>query len=314
MIKSIISLFALLPMLALAESTPAVPDYPSQKISRNGYMIEGPLGQPSPENQGFMNNPAFILTPEGVVVIDPGSSVQVGEMLLRQIRGVTEKPIIAVFNTHVHGDHWLANQAIKTAYPEAIIYGHRKMLDRVAKGEGEEWLKIMHNMTQGATEGTRVVAPGHPLEHNDLITLGGIQFRILHVARAHSDTDLMIEVASEDLLFLGDNLLNGRLGQMTHGTFRGNIEALDLALTSSVGQFIPGHGAIGGPEIAHTYRNYLSTLRKQVTSLMEEGLSDYEMKPLITGTIGSITDWAGFEGEIGRHISLAYLEVEQELF
>ena len=103
--------------LCAGERGAPIADYPAQQIAPNSYLIEGPLGTPSVANQGFMNNPAFILTPAGVVVIDPGASVQIGEMVLRQIAKVTDQPVVAVFNTHIHGDHWLGNQGDSRAVP-----------------------------------------------------------------------------------------------------------------------------------------------------------------------------------------------------
>ena len=67
--------------LSLADKGPAIKDYPARQVTDNVYVIHGPLGMPNPENQGFMNNPAFVITKDGIVVIDPGSSVQIGEML-----------------------------------------------------------------------------------------------------------------------------------------------------------------------------------------------------------------------------------------
>lgn len=304
----------LLPTLLIAEKAPPLPDYPLKQIGPNSYLIEGPLGRPSAENQGFMNNPGFIITQDGVVVIDPGGSVQIGEMVLRQVATKTSLPVIAVFNTHIHGDHWLGNQAIRERYPMAAIYGHSKMLERVKRGEGETWRQSMLSMTDQATAGTQVIGPDHALEHTNVITIGGITFHALYVAEAHSDTDLMIEIPAEELLFLGDNVMSKRFGQMTHGTFKGNIAAIDLALASSSKTFVPGHGPAGGREVAEHYRTYLNRIRTQVTSLLEEGLSDFEMKPKVTSTLGDFTSWVGFEDEIGRHINRAYLEVEKEQF
>jgi len=115
------------PLLALALPAaaargPEVPDYPADLVASGLYVIHGPVGYSSPENQGFMNNPAFLVTETGVVVVDPGSSVQTGEMVLRQIRKVTDKPLLAVLNTHVHGDHWLGNQAMIAVAPEVDIW------------------------------------------------------------------------------------------------------------------------------------------------------------------------------------------------
>jgi hypothetical protein len=65
-------------------------DYPAEQVAPGLYVIHGPVDYPNPENQGFMNNPAFLVTETGVIVVDPGSSVQTGEMVLRQTRAVTD--------------------------------------------------------------------------------------------------------------------------------------------------------------------------------------------------------------------------------
>ena len=58
-------------------------------------------------------------------------------------RSITEKPIVAVFNTHVHGDHWLGNQAVKAAWPDVAIYGHPNMLALIEQGEGKAWVDMI---------------------------------------------------------------------------------------------------------------------------------------------------------------------------
>ena len=103
-ILALIATFLFSP-LSLADKGPALKDYPAEQVTENVYVIHGPLGMPNPENQGFMNNPAFVITNDGIVIIDPGSSVQTGEMLLRVMAKISDKPVIAVFNTHIHGDH-----------------------------------------------------------------------------------------------------------------------------------------------------------------------------------------------------------------
>ncbi len=133
--------------LCLANKGPAIKDYPAEQVAENVYVIHGPQGLPGPENQGFMNNPAFVITNDGIVVIDPGSSVQTGEMLLRVMENLSKKPVIAVFNTHIHGDHWLGNHAIRAAYPDAPIYGHPNMIALIEAGEGLGWVDRLEQMT-----------------------------------------------------------------------------------------------------------------------------------------------------------------------
>lgn len=297
-----------------AERGPAVPDYPADKLIDGVYVIHGPLGEPSVENQGFMNNPAFIVTDKGVVVIDPGSSVQTGEMVLRQIRKVTDLPVLGVLNTHIHGDHWLANQAIIAAFPDVPIYGHPKMFDRIDQGEGQEWIDLLLRLTEKATAGTGIFGPNLKVDHEDEIELAGLKIRFLYLPEAHSDTDLMIEIPSKNLIFLGDNAMMKRFGQMRHGTFKGNITALDLAIERNAGIYVPGHGPSGGSEVPETFRRYLSTLREQVAAQLDEGLTDFEMKPIVVDALSEFQDWVDFDQLVGKHISQAYLEVEAEMF
>ncbi len=298
-----------------AERGPAVPDYAAEQVASRTWVIHGPVGYPSPENQGFMNNPAFVVTEAGVVVVDPGSSVQTGEMVLRQIAKVTAHPVVAVLNTHVHGDHWLGNHAIREAFPESTIYGHPEMIKAIDHGSvGEEWIDRMLRSTDGATRGTEVVGPNRAVSNGDVVEIGGITFRFHHAGQAHSTTDLMIEVPQEEVLFLADNACNERIIRMDDGTFIGNIAAIDLALQIPAKVLIPGHGRTGDWAMVHAYRDYLDSLYKAVQRHYEDGLAPFEMKPLGAEALSRFASWSGFEDELGKHLSLATLEVEADLF
>ena len=291
-----------------------IKDYPLDKIASNTYVIHGPLGLPSKQNQGFMNNPAFVVTKTGVVVVDPGSTVQVGRLLLRKIKTITNKPVTHVFDSHVHGDHWLGNQAIKEAYPRVSIIAHPLMISLARGGEGERWVKTMDALTEGESKGTRAVYPNKEMKDKTKISIGGMTFKIHAPDKAHSHTDIMIEVVEENVLFLGDNALYGRIGRMDDGTFRGNIAACDIALKLSVKHFVPGHGKSGGKEVVTPFRDYLNILYSGVHKLMDEGMSDFEMKPQIRAKLKDYHQWNGFDLELGKHVSLALLEAEQAEF
>ncbi len=294
---------------------PDLPDYPADEVAPGLHVIHGPVDYPNPENQGFMNNPAFLVTEEGVIVIDPGSSVQTGEMVLRQIRKVSDKPLIAVLNTHVHGDHWLGNQAMLEAAPGVPIYGHPKMLEQIAQGAGEEWVQRMMSATEGATDGTLAKGPNRALDGGETLVLGGVTFKTHYFPHVHTTTDLMFEIPQLDVLFLGDNACNGRIVRMDDGSFRGSLAALDGVKGAVEAQIlVPGHGRTGGWEIVDDYRTYLAGVYDGVAELYEEGVSDFDMKPRIVESLERFKDWPGFEEELGKHVSLAYLEVEAEAF
>ncbi len=286
----------------------------AEKVASNTYVIHGPLGLPSPENEGFMNNPGFIVTGNGVVVIDPGSSVYTGQMVLREIKKITNQPVIAVFNTHVHGDHWLGNDGIKRAYPDAVIYAHKDMISAVKGGEGEDWIDLLHNMTKGATDGTRIVNAEIESGGGETLTLGGHHFTIQHYGKAHTFTDIMIHYQEDDVLFTGDNAGYKRILRVDRGSFKGNIETLKKARQLNPAVVVPGHGITGGTEILDTYLEYLMTLYTGVNKYFEQDMADFEMKPLISKALGKFHSWTGYEHELGKHVNGAYLEIEAAAF
>ena len=289
-------------------------EWAPDQVADNVYVIHGPLGLPSPENQGFMNNPAFIVGDDGVIVVDPGSSLQVGEMLLERIGKVTEKPVIAVFNSHIHGDHWMGNQAIKAKYPNVPIYGHERVGPKIIGGVGAQWVQLMLDLTQNATSGTEVVKPDHPVKDGDVIKAGGLTFRVYNNDKAHTDTDIMVLVEEKGVMFVGDNAGHKRILRLEGGSFRGNVAALNTALESGAKVFVPGHGRTAGTEAASLYRDYLQTVYETVAAGVDEGKDDFEIRPDLLPKVEAWKDWQGFDELLGSHISAAYLEAEAAAF
>lgn len=285
-------------------------EWAPDKVADGVFVIHGPLGLPNPGNQGFMNNPAFIIGDGGVVVVDPGSSVQVGEMLLRRIERHTDKPVVAVFNSHIHGDHWLGNQAIRAKYPDAPIYGHERVGPKVIAGAGAEWVQLMLDLTEQATAGTQVVKADHPVKDGDVIKAAGLTFQIYNTEKAHTDTDIMVLAKEKGVMFLGDNAGHERILRLEGGSFRGNVAALDLALESGASVFVPGHGPTAGTEAAWRYRDYLQTVYETVAAGYEDGKADFEIRPELLPKLDAWKGWQGFEDLLGAHISAAYLEAE----
>ncbi|MCP3871240.1 MAG: MBL fold metallo-hydrolase [Gammaproteobacteria bacterium] len=291
----------------------AVRDYPARQVSTHVWVIEGPLGYPSVENQGFMNNPAFVVTDKRVVVIDPGSSTQAGRMLIKQIRKVTDKPVSHVLDTHVHGDHWLGNQAVRDAYPNAVFIAHPEMIRRANDFAADRWLKIMEESTNGFTAGTIALVPDTGIEDGGNLRVDDIQFRVHAPGLAHSGTDIMIEVVEDRLMFLGDNVTYKRFPRLTDATFKGSINACDVALKSKARLYVPGHGPVGGKEVVEAYRDYLKKVYELSVRYYEEDMEDFEMKPRIVEALAPYSQWVNFEDEVGKHIGLAILEYEAEM-
>lgn len=290
-----------------------VGEYQFEPIAKNVFVIHGPVGTPSVDNQGFMNNPAIIVGDQGVIVIDPGSAYHIGKKVITEIEKITKKPIIAVFNTHAHGDHWLGNQAIVERYPTVKIYAHAQMLKQSHDGETDFWLNIMNDNTQGYTQDTKAVYPTDSVAHLQKMTLDSEQF-IIHspTQKAHTDTDIMIEHVGSQTLFLGDNAIIDFLGSFDASSdMHSNIKTLEYAVNLKFKNYVPGHGQTGSPEVAiNSFLDYLAIVKHEAEKGFDEDLSGYEIKPLALQKLHAYKHWAAFDEQVGKHIGKMLQEVE----
>ncbi len=298
---------------AFAKETTGIMDkYDTIKIAEHTWGIFGSLTGPSVENKGFMNNPIFVITDKSVVVFDPGSSVQVGRALLEKIRKQTDKPVTHVFDSHVHGDHWLGNQAFFEAYPNVKIYAHPEMIAEAKAGEGQSWIDLMEKLTEGATTGTKATYPTIALKNNQEVKIDNITIKAHLNKHAHTKTDAMYQIIEDKVLITGDNAFNNRMTRLDNGTYAGNIKAMDLALKLDIDTVVPGHGPSGGKEILGDFREFLHIVYDTSKTLLDDDMESFEMKPIIVEKLKKYHGWENFDGAIGKLISIAVLEAENE--
>lgn len=318
--KSVSGLMLLIPILSYGHDVTvpgSLENYSFEQISENIHVIHGTQELPSTETRGFMNNPAIVTTRNGVIVIDPGSSKEIGIQLVEKIKTVTDKPVVAVFNTHIHGDHWLGNHGIREKYPDVPIYAHERMIERANNGEGLDYIDIFLRMTDKATAGTQPVSPDIGLKGGELLKFDNVEIRIYHTGHAHTDHDIMIEVVKDKGLFFGDIVASKRVPNSDiprDANFKGSINAIGTILKVSPAElYIPGHGVSGGRDVPEASLRFLNKLVESVTRYYKQGLSDFEMKEKVIEDVAEFKDWHNFN-ETGRVISHLYQEVERENF
>ena len=154
-------------------------NYPIRQVTNKIQVIFGPLDLPDSQNRGFRNNVIIVSTSKGIVLMDPGGSAWTGEMVARKIKSISDTPVVAIFNSHVHGDHWLGNEGIKRHFPNAVIYGHPKMKARLEQNDGLFWLETINRVTDNMADGKHVIAPDRTVNDGDVISVGDTDFRII---------------------------------------------------------------------------------------------------------------------------------------
>lgn len=291
-------------------------DVPATKVTQRAYYILAKDPHPTPENHAFFNNPGFIVTSEGVVVIDTGSSVQIGEMVIRQIKKVTDKPVVMVINTHYHGDHFLGNHAFVKEYPGAEIYAHPSTISKIKSGAGTFWFNFMQRNSNNGITGTVVTLPTKTFKGGETIKLGDTTLRIHQFGTAHTEADLIVEVVEDKVAYIGDTAMR-RVANMADGSFTGTVETMKQAKALRCDHYVLGHGPHDSVAICNDMQTFCETLYENAQKYYDEGLSDYEMKPKIMAqpfmkNVASY--WPGYESTIGNFISLAVQEVERNMF
>lgn len=297
---------------------PPVADIPAQKLSPHVWMIYSPDGFPTPENRGMMANVIFVVTTAGVVVIDSGASLQIGQMAIRMIRKVTDKPVVAVFNSHYHGDHWLGNHAFVKTYGDKLpIYALPSTIEKLKGAEGNLWRGLMERWTNQSTLGTQVVLPNSPVQQGQAIQIGDVTFRMHHYGTAHTPSDLCVEVVQDKVTAVGDIAMTNRIANMDEGSYLGTFKYYK-SLEAATGQqlWVPGHGQ-ARPDLLKTYGEFMAGIWEPCLKAVEDGKTEAEARAAVMKdprVAARAKSMQGFDGNIGKYVSLAYLEAEKVAF
>jgi glyoxylase-like metal-dependent hydrolase (beta-lactamase superfamily II) len=297
---------------------PPVANIPARQLSAHVWLVYSPDGFPTPENRGMMANVIFVVTTAGVVVLDSGASLQIGQMAIRMIRQVTDKPVVAIFNSHYHGDHWLGNHAFVKTYGQQLpIYALQSTIDKLKGAEGKLWLSLMERWTNQSTLGTQVILPNTAVQHGQIIQIGDVTFRMHHYGTAHTSSDLCVEVVQDQLTAVGDIAMTNRIANMEEGSYVGTFKYYK-ALVNATGEqlWVPGHGE-PRKDLLKTYGEFMAGIWEPCLKAVEAGKSEAEAKAAVLKdprVLARAKTMQGFDGNIGKYVSLAYLEAEKEAF
>jgi len=249
-------------LLALPLAAQALEPLAPIRVAANIYYVQGKAGVASAANEGFNSNAGFVVTPEGVVVIDALGTPALGEALIAAVRSVTPTPIKRLILTHYHADHYYGAVAFRRAGIE--IWAHRSAQAILESGEPERRRsQRAQELFPWVDESTPIVRADRWLDETTRFTLGGVAFEVIHVGPAHAPDDSIVVLPQSRVVFSGDILFAGRIpfvGDADSRQWLGRIEQL-LALNPRA--IVTGHGPMStdpARDLALT-RDYLVYLR-----------------------------------------------------
>ncbi|HIF17351.1 MAG: quinoprotein relay system zinc metallohydrolase 1 [Cycloclasticus sp.] len=237
------------------------------KVAENTYVFVGETEDFTFENGGNIVNTGFIVTSDGVVVIDTGSSLRYGNQMKEAIASVTDKPVVLVYITHHHPDHFLGNQAFKGVGIVALGETIKNI-----NNEGAGFADNLYLMVGDWMRGTDVLAPNHVAELG-LVTMGRHKLEIMSLA-GHTSADMAIFDHTTGVLFSGDLIFHKRTLTTPHANFEQWLASLTTLRALPIKVLVPGHGPITKTKKPiNEMVDYINWLDETISNAVNDGLS-----------------------------------------
>ena len=282
------------------------------EVTPRVFYVQGQAGAASAANEGYNSNAGFVITDEGVVVIDALGTPALGAALLDAIRAKTPKPLRRVIVTHYHADHFYGLEPLKRAGAE--VWAQTLAKEYLDSGEGARRLEQRaRDLFPWVDANMKLVRPDHWIERDEAFTLGGVRFEVSHFGPAHSPEDLIVALPAEGVIFSGDILFSGRIPFVGEADSKRWLERIGRLLEMKPRIMVTGHGAVSRDpvrDLALT-RDYLVFLREAMGKAVEE-LVPFE-------EVYARTDWSRFAKlpafEAANRVNAygQYLQMEREL-
>lgn len=232
------------------------------KVAGSVYMLEGSGG-----------NIGVSAGEDGIVIVDDQFAPLAGK-IREALKGIVDKPVRFVINTHYHGDHTGSN--LEFGGTSTII-----AQDNVRK-------RLMGQGTLPPGKPANPVQPKGALpvvtfEHDVTVHMNGEDIRALHFPSGHTDGDSIIFFPKSNVVHMGDDFV--RYGfpyiDVDGG---GSIDGMIAAMEKAIGMLpadvkvIPGHGAIASVDDIREYLKMLKGTRDVVKQGMDHGKTADELK------------------------------------
>ncbi len=241
----------------------APPPLKAVQVADRVWFVQGQAALGTPENRNFISNAGFVVTDDGVVVVDALGSPTLAQELLAEIKRVTPQPVRYVIVTHYHADHIYGLQTFKAA--GATVLAHAKGREYLNSETARQRLQASRvELAPWINATTELLEADRWLDQPQTdVKVGSYDFQISYVGPAHTPEDLVVFVPQLGVLFSGDLFFQGRIPFVGQADSRLWISSLTRLMKYQPKLVIPGHGpASTDPmkDMAMT-RDYLEVLR-----------------------------------------------------
>ena len=294
--KRVLTIITILTLLVGIETSTFAGETKTVNVLKNVYTMIDTNGEDS--------NTTFIITTEGVIIIDTRPTPTEARKVLKEIRKLTDLPIVYTINTHYHGDHTFGNQVFKSS---KSIIAHKNVRDTLIKS-GQDHLSLFKTFGLPGMDEVEVTPPNIVYEKGMEIWLGEYRLQLLYHGKGHTNGDTIIFLDQLRTVITGDLVFNKKIPYMADAYIDEWIESLKYIQFLKNETVIPGHGPIGGRPTVIAMKHYLMDLKERVLEQLKDKKSLEETQNAVEPILRKkYKDWKKLDW-IRGNIERAWLE------
>lgn len=241
------------------------------EVIPNVFSAIGATAPPTYENAGHNNNLSFVITGDGVVVVNGGASARLAAALHDEIKAVTNQPVKLVVNENGQGHAMLGNSY--WADLGVDILAHADAVHEVEEN-GDFILQGMQRYNRDRAEGTRVVNANLSFDDEYIVEMGDVTLHVLHLGSAHGPGDTQVWIPQWSMMIAGDIAFHERMLPIFADTCTSCwIETWEEAFRPMNPTYvIPGHGhPTNFAQVERFTYDYLVDLREKIGAHIDDG-------------------------------------------
>jgi len=280
-----------------------------QQVTDNVYAIVGDLGNRTPQNLGNNATFGFVVTTDGVVLIDPGGTWRGAAEIHRLIQRVTDEPVTTVINTGGQDHRWLGNGYFQAR--GARIIAHAKSVQDQKARLRDQFFMLGNLVGDAGIEGTDPVYADQIIDDSFTLIHGGVEFSLVHAGPAHTPGDIFVWLPRQRVMFGGDIVYTERmLAVGSQSNSRGWIDAFETLAAFEPLHLVPGHGRPTSLAVARAdTHDYLVYLRDAVADFMDDGGDVSDIGRIDQAKFARLLN---YEMLAGRNAQQVFIEMEWE--
>jgi len=299
----------LLAGLCVTHDVSAVPRTPVE-VSAGVYALSGNGGEIAPENGGRIANVAFVVGPNGVVVVDTGISYRDGEEILAAVRSISNRPIRLAILTHPSQEAIFGAAAFQAR--GIPVLAHRLTAELIA-ARCETCLRNLRTVLgEEAMAATRVVRPDRLIEGNETLALIGRPLRLIAPKWSSSPGAIAVFDEQTSTLIAGNLVSINRIPNLRDADVSAWRETLVQLASLECRHMVPAYGRIGNCADIDVFAQYFAALESRVETLLKDGASLSELRDRCA--LPEFVRWDQYDVLHPQNAAYVYLRLERSQF